>query len=90
MKRSTSIPVIDLFAGPGGLGEGFSAFTDARGHQPFKIALSIEKEPVAHKTLLLRSFFRQFEKDHVPEAYYDRLRQRLTVRCRRRDTVGCP
>jgi len=79
MKRSTSIPIVDIFAGPGGLGEGFSAFTNARGHQPFKIALSIEKDAVAHKTLLLRSFFRQFEKGRVPNAYYDRLRQQITT-----------
>ncbi len=96
MHSHRTIPVIDLFAGPGGLGEGFSAFrpscaTDgsratsglqatsapriaaesgihaqpvshsvpaARGG--FRIALSIEKDPHAHQTLRLRSFFRQF------------------------------
>jgi DNA (cytosine-5)-methyltransferase 1 len=79
MNRSTPIPIIDLFAGPGGLGEGFSAFTDPRGRRPFKIALSIEKDAVAHKTLLLRSFFRQFDQGGVPQAYYDRLRQRMTT-----------
>lgn len=71
--------MIDIFAGPGGLGEGFSAFTDARGRPRFKIALSIEKDPIAHKTLLLRSFFRQFERNRVPRAYYDRLQQQLTT-----------
>ena len=55
------IPVIDVFAGPGGLGEGFSALRDSRSGLPiFKIALSIEKDHVAHLTLRLRSFFRQF------------------------------
>jgi DNA (cytosine-5)-methyltransferase 1 len=64
------IPVIDIFAGPGGLGEGFSALT-SHGRQVFKIALSIEKEPHAHETLTLRSFFRQFAKGDVPSEYYD-------------------
>jgi DNA (cytosine-5)-methyltransferase 1 len=79
MLHSTSVPIIDIFAGPGGLGEGFSAYTDTRGGRPFQIALSIEKDAVAHKTLLLRSFFRQFVKGRVPEAYYDRLRQQITT-----------
>jgi DNA (cytosine-5)-methyltransferase 1 len=65
------IPVIDIFAGPGGLGEGFSALTDTKGKQIFKIALSIEKDPNAHETLTLRSFFRQFDKNEVPNEYYD-------------------
>jgi DNA (cytosine-5)-methyltransferase 1 len=68
------IPVVDLFAGPGGLGEGFSAHRDNTGAQVFKIVLSIEKDPVAHETLKLRSFFRQFSKSDVPEEYYDHLR----------------
>lgn len=75
MPRFRSIPVIDIFAGPGGLGEGFSALADHHRQHPFKIALSIEKDPVAHKTLLLRSFYRQFPADHAPHAYYERLRR---------------
>jgi len=79
MSRFRPIPVIDIFAGPGGLGEGFSALTDRQGRHPFKIALSIEKDPIAHKTLLLRSFFRQFPKRQAPPAYYDRLRQQIST-----------
>jgi DNA (cytosine-5)-methyltransferase 1 len=71
------IPVLDLFAGPGGLGEGFSAFRNERGEPVFRIVLSIEKEPFAHETLELRSFFRQFAKPDVPEEYYDHLRGKL-------------
>ena len=79
MRQRTAIPIIDIFAGPGGLGGGFSAYTDERGKQPFKIALSIEKETVAHQTLTLRSFFRQFRPNEAPDAYYRRLERRLTT-----------
>ncbi len=70
------IKVIDLFAGPGGLGEGFSVYHQ-KDKQAFKIAISIEKEDSAHRTLLLRSFFRQFNHKDVPEAYYEFLRGKL-------------
>lgn len=65
----SKIKVIDLFSGPGGLGEGFSSVKDKNGQPIFKIATSIEKEPSAHQTLTLRAFFRQF--DVVPIDYYD-------------------
>jgi DNA (cytosine-5)-methyltransferase 1 len=71
------ISVIDLFAGPGGLGEGFSSVTGANGRKKFKIALSVEKEASAHSTLLLRAFYRQFRPKDVPSAYYDFLRGKL-------------
>jgi DNA (cytosine-5)-methyltransferase 1 len=61
--------VIDLFAGPGGLAEGFSACRDIGGHQPFNIVLSVEKERAAHSTLRLRSFLRQFDEELPPEYY---------------------
>lgn len=64
------IPVIDLFAGPGGLGEGFSALR-CDGAPVFKIELSIEKDPLAHKTLELRAFYRQFPDKKAPKEYYD-------------------
>jgi DNA (cytosine-5)-methyltransferase 1 len=47
-----SIKIVDLFAGPGGLGEGFSALSDG---EPFKILISAEMESSAHKTLQRRS-----------------------------------
>lgn len=75
MPNAKTIPVIDLFAGPGGLGEGFSSFQTTDGDQPFRIALSIEKDRYAHQTLALRSFFRQFTPGAVPEDYYDYLRK---------------
>lgn len=65
------IRIIDLFAGPGGLGEGFSAFQTKSEEYPFQISASVEMEPSAHKTLTLRAFFRQFRGRKVPEAYYE-------------------
>lgn len=61
--------IIDIFAGPGGLGEGFSAYKNKSGLSPFKIRASIEKEFLAHQTLTLRAFFRQFKQP--PKQYYD-------------------
>ncbi|MDE0280230.1 MAG: DNA cytosine methyltransferase [Gammaproteobacteria bacterium] len=64
------IPVIDLFSGPGGLAEGFAALKDSLGRPRFNIMLSIEMEPTAYSTLLLRSFLRKFPSGYPPE-YYD-------------------
>lgn len=52
------IGVIDIFAGPGGLGEGFSSFQDSRGSQSFELGVSAEMELSAHATLRLRAFLR--------------------------------
>lgn len=73
MSMSSTIPIIDVFAGPGGLGEGFSALR-VKGMPAFRVALSVEMDRFAHRTLLLRSFFRQFDDGHVPQAYYNYLR----------------
>ncbi|MDB4543726.1 DNA cytosine methyltransferase [Akkermansiaceae bacterium] len=67
------IPIIDLFAGPGGLGEGFSRNPLGSRQKDFKIALSIEKDPYAHKTLTTRAFYRQFPEGEVPDDYYSYL-----------------
>ena len=79
-RNSKPVPVIDLFAGPGGLGEGFSSLrsrdTDER---IFKIGLSIEKDAVAHATLRLRSFFRAFDAQQVPDEYYQLLAGKISV-----------
>lgn len=64
-----NIKIIDLFAGPGGLAEGFSSITKNKKRR-FSIGLSIEKDESAHKTLLLRSFCRQFGKNNLPKEYY--------------------
>ncbi|MEQ1513119.1 MAG: DNA (cytosine-5-)-methyltransferase [Lysobacteraceae bacterium] len=74
------IPVVDIFAGPGGLGEGLSAFLPrptAR-QSPFRIAISAEMESNAAKTLRLRAFFRQFAPGHAPASYYEYVAGRTT------------
>jgi DNA (cytosine-5)-methyltransferase 1 len=72
------VPIIDLFAGPGGLAEGFSTLVDTQGDRVFKIKLSVEKDAFAHQTLTLRSFLRQFPVNTLPAEYYDFLQQKIT------------
>ena len=69
------IPIIDLFAGPGGLGEGFSSLTDPDGERVFQILMSVEMETSAHRTLRLRSFFRKIydAEGRIPQQYLDYL-----------------
>lgn len=71
------IPIIDIFAGPGGLGEGFSSLL-INGQRTFKVALSIEKDEHAYSTLRLRSFFRQFNSKSIPDEYYRFARGEIT------------
>lgn len=81
------IPVIDLFAGPGGMGEGFSSLRDENGKPVFHTIMSIEMERTAHATLRLRAFARRLmdadgrlPKDYInylempSEENYDRLK----------------
>ena len=63
------IAVVDLFSGPGGLAEGFAASRGAAGSGRYRIRVSIEKDPAAHQTLLLRSFLRKFGVAFPPEYY---------------------
>lgn len=71
------IPIIDLFAGPGGLGEGFSAPLHSGSKRCFEINLSIEKDFHAHKTLELRAFVRGFPPCRAPHDYYEYLAGRI-------------
>lgn len=73
--KNIKIPIIDLFAGPGGLGEGFSSVLN-KSDRVFDIKLSIEKDNEAHKTLELRSFFRKFKTDKLPPEYYNVLKEK--------------
>ncbi|EGQ7792743.1 DNA cytosine methyltransferase [Vibrio parahaemolyticus] len=71
--------VIDLFAGPGGLGEGISSVTHDNGKNPFKIGVSVEKEPSAHKTLTTRAFYRKVKNSELGiENYNEYLLGNLT------------
>ena len=57
MKNCNRIPVVDVFAGAGGLGEGFAA--DQAGEPSrFDVRLSVEMDESACETLRLRAFFR--------------------------------
>lgn len=76
MTRKKRIPVVDIFAGPGGLAEGFARFPYNKKASPsFDIRLSIEKDDRAHQTLRLRSFRRQFVGRKVPIDYYSLLQE---------------
>lgn len=62
--------VIDLFSGPGGLGEGFASLNYG---SAFEIAVSAEMEGSAHTTLTLRAFFRLAKRagdKRAIDAYY--------------------
>jgi len=78
MAQHREIPVIDLFAGPGGLCEGFSSIVDENGLPRFAVKVSIEKDTVAHRTLMLRALFRKFSKGNAPTSYYEYARGDIT------------
>lgn len=64
--------LVDLFAGPGGLGEGFASLK-VDGQSPFHIGISVEKEASAHRTLRLRAFLREYRRRHdcLPDQFID-------------------
>lgn len=78
MPNRRPIPVIDLFAGPGGLGEGFSSILDPDRSPLFSLKVSAEKDPTAHKTLSLRALYRKFPKGKAPDCYYDHICGRIS------------
>lgn len=83
------IPVIDLFAGPGGLCEGFASLTKGESRS-FEIRVSIEKDPVAHKTLSLRALFRCFREGEIPAAYYQYIRGEISREQLENDPIVIP
>ncbi|EMR12874.1 DNA-cytosine methyltransferase [Methylophaga lonarensis MPL] len=76
-KKDVSYPIIDLFAGPGGLGEGFSELYNSDNARAFESVVSIERDDFAHQTLLLRHFFKSFPRHRVTEDYYAYLEGRI-------------
>jgi len=73
-----AVPIIDFFAGSGGLGEGFAALQDAQGRREFRIALSVEKEAVACLTLKLRAIRRHLADTDELDCYYALLRGEIS------------
>lgn len=65
---NTDIHIVDMFSGPGGLGEGFCASHATESKLSYRIDVSVEKDVAAHKTLALRAFLRKF--DTFPPEYY--------------------
>lgn len=68
------VPIIDLFAGPGGLGEGFASLKEDKKQPFFEIGLSIERNAVAHCTLTLRAVFRRLRGTKDVRHYYSYVR----------------
>jgi DNA (cytosine-5)-methyltransferase 1 len=68
----STFAIVDLFAGPGGLGEGFASLVED-GHSPFRLGISVEKEASAHRTLTLRAFLREYRARHgaLPKQFID-------------------
>ena len=64
-----AVPVVDLFAGAGGLAEGFSACRRPDGRRRYRVALSVEMNRSAHRTLRLRAFLHKFGREFPPEYY---------------------
>ncbi len=69
-QRYEPYPVVDVFAGPGGLGEGFSSLTNERGERRFESVVAIERDDSSYQTLLLRHFLHRFPKGELPDNYY--------------------
>ncbi|NCB40530.1 MAG: DNA (cytosine-5-)-methyltransferase [Erysipelotrichia bacterium] len=73
-----SYPVIDLFAGPGGLGEGFATIRSRKNAPVFVPVASFERDQYAHQTLRLRHFFRTFD-SNPPNKYYEYLEGKISI-----------
>jgi DNA (cytosine-5)-methyltransferase 1 len=72
-------PVIDLFAGPGGLNEGFSSVRDDRGNYVFKTLASFEMDSLACQTLRLRAAYRELVRSGGDlQPYFDYIQGKKT------------
>ena len=68
------IPVVNLFAGAGGLAEGFCPVGCCRN---FRINLTVEMDSAACQTLRLRNFCRLFPPRNLPGEYYQLVRREI-------------
>lgn len=68
MKLTQSIQIIDLFAGPGGLSEGFNS-----SNLGYENIVSAEMDSAAHSTLKLRAFYRELQRNNPDQIsdYYN-------------------
>ncbi|WP_104490831.1 MULTISPECIES: DNA cytosine methyltransferase [Acinetobacter] len=76
--KDKDILVIDLFSGPGGLGEGFASYQNNIEEYPFKIGMSVEKDPHAHMTLTTRAFYRLAKQNGCLDNYYQYLNGKIS------------
>lgn len=77
---NNTIPLIDVFAGPGGLNEGFSSLGEKENRPRFSTVASFEMETSACRTLTLRGTFRHLLRTSgVPEVYYQFIRGEIDV-----------
>ncbi len=79
MKKDKQYPVVDLFAGSDGLGEGFSSLKGHKQQSFSRLALSIEKTEVAHRTLMLRAVFRRMRGTTDIGHYYRTMRSEINA-----------
>lgn len=66
-----NIPVVDIFAGPGGLAEGFAK-------AGYDIIISAEMDKIACETLRLRKFYHQFMPQNIPDEFYQFLHGKIS------------
>jgi DNA (cytosine-5)-methyltransferase 1 len=70
-----TIPFVDLFAGPGGLNEGFSSLSSTSGEPLFSALASFEMDASACETLVVRGAYRRvFNDPKGKESYLKLLR----------------
>lgn len=79
MTRKAAYPLVDVFAGPGGLGEGFTSSLREGNEICFRSVVSIEQDEFAHRTLHLRHFLKSFNGNKLPKDYYRYLGQDITL-----------
>lgn len=78
-RRREPYPVVDVFAGPGGLGEGFASLTGSHDEPVFNGTVAIERDEFSHRTLFLRHFLRCFPDGEFPDEYYSYLKGDVAI-----------